>query len=343
MNDVVCTGEFKPRVIVWQLTPFDGPVIRGKGNGAEGAELQGPLSQHEALLTIDSIARLSKSIVVLTGPKLTRRTDLHDIVQYGFALGLKMIIELSPEDVTLDVIKRFRRYGPRIFRLIIDGRIIEDMNTRYKRTPDFQRLEKAVLRLKDAGFELHFSLDVTQPNERKLGFNLDYAFHRGAKGLYCHLNFDDTVALKRALRRTPQSVDDFIRKISELKSLLPDRMYFSPQCVKFRHAEPDEGTEIDLESDSTPVWIHLCLAGKSFAVIGVDGKVYPCRGSRVECGDLRASGYDFGRMWKTSTTFNDLRKHQWSCHQTREHLRGADAPSNGENERVDQPLKEMQP
>ncbi len=308
---------FHPRVIIWQLTSGGHQAAPGmEGSTGNGHE---PLSQHECLLIIDSIARLSKPIVVLTGPHLLARTDLVDIVGYANALGLKMIVELLPEELTDDTLKKFRPFGPRIFRIVLDGRIVEDMDHRYRRTPEFCVLEDAVGRMKKAGYEIHFSLNVADTDVRKLSFNVDYAFRSIAKGLYCHLKFDhpEEATPGAAEEEAPESVDDFITKLSEMKPLIPNNMYFSPQCVKYAPYLPDEQLDLDFEQTDHPKWIHWCLAGKSFAYLDDVGKITVCGGLGAECGDLRANGYDFAAAWSGSDVFRDLRHHLWTCRQTR--------------------------
>lgn len=309
--------EFHPRVIIWRLTHE--PDDKNITPGSPGSNGRAILSQHECLLIIDSIARVSKPIVVLTGERLLGRTDLVEIVGYANALGLKMIVELQPQELTDETLQKFRPFGPRIFRIVLDGRIAEDMDTRYRRSPEFAQLEETVHRMKKAGYEIHFSLNVTDTDVRYLSFNVDYAFRSIAKGLYCHLRFDhsDAPAPVADEEEGPLSVDAFITKMSEMKPLIPNNMYFSPQCVKYAPYLPDEQVDLDFEQAEHPKWIHWCLAGKSFAYIDEFGRVSVCGGTGTECGELRANGYDFGAVWTGAEIFRDLRHHLWTCTQTR--------------------------
>lgn len=305
-NNQILQYEFKPRIIVWQLTTRDDTC-------PNRSEL---LDQHECLLIIDSIARLAKPIVILTGRHIVERPDLSEIVDYGSALGLKVIIELLPEEITDEIIERFQGYGSRIFRIIINDLIIEDIDNRYKQTESFLNLERAIQRLKDKSFEIHFSYTITQPDIRKLSFNLDYAFRTAARGLYCHLRFDKTVPEISIFDDEVQSLDEFIGKISEMKTLVPNDMYLSPQCVRYTPF-PDEQVDLDFSAVRHPRWIHQCLAGKTFAFIDGIGRVFVCSGMCKECGNLREVNYDFKCIWMDSEIMNNLRKYTRSCVQTR--------------------------
>jgi MoaA/NifB/PqqE/SkfB family radical SAM enzyme len=317
------TDDFRPRIVIWQLT-----------NSASPEEQSLPLlNTQECLLAIDGIARLSKSILVFTGPRLmSLRPDLFDMVSYGAALGLKMILEIEPEELTEEVLGRFQRFGTRIFRIVLDGRVLEDINTRFRQTPEFQHLERTVELMKEMGFEIHFSLNIKKPNQRRLSYNLDYAFRRSAKGVYCHFHLVNRKATPEQRQEFEDSLGGFIERISELKSLVPSDMYCSPQCIKYTHYDPaeDEESVFTLQQDGQPRWINMCLAGKSFSFINEHGKVYVCSAMHVEGGDLREHGFDFRKVWSNSSVFKQLRDHRWSCVQTRAQFADGQLPVNGQ-------------
>jgi MoaA/NifB/PqqE/SkfB family radical SAM enzyme len=300
-------GDFRPRMIIWQLTPDDSSL-----NGIEES-----LNQHECLKIIDSIARLAKPIIVLVGDSLIDRPDLYDIVGYGNALGLKMIVEVLPEQITESLLEQFKSFGARTFRLILNNHIVEDIETRYLISPEFKSLQYAIEILRAREYELHFSYLVTEPNLRKLAFNLDYAFRMNGQGLYCHLRFDRNVKEIVLFDDEIQSLDEFILKISDIKFLLPNDMYLSPQCLRYRPYPEGEISDFDFSDMKHPHWIHQCLAGKTFAFINDTGKVFACRGMCKECGNLREQNYDFKFIWKNSDIMQLLRENSRSCVQTR--------------------------
>ena len=299
-------SEYRPRLIIWQLTP---PLT-------DPADSLPVLTLHECELIIDSISEVSKPIVVFTGPSITARTDLYNIVRYGNKHGLKTIIEVTPDDVTDDVINQFQQFGPRIFRLSIEDIIVEDSDTRFQRTTAYLQLEETIKKLRTKGFEIHLSIKVPQPDLRKLEYYLDYAFRCNAQGLYCHLRFDKSIPEIFMSDGCSQSLDEFIGKISEMKSQVPNEMYFSPQCVKYIPFSLDNN-DFDFSNITHPRWIHCCLAGKSFGFIAENGKVYLCGTRCKECGDLREYNYDFHRLWSEADLFNLLRPYNRTCVQTR--------------------------
>lgn len=301
--------DYRPRLILWQLTPED--------------RTQQMFSTQECLLTIDGIARVSKPIVVLTPPDVLMRDDLYEIVEYGFALGLKMIIEAKPGELTDSVIRRYRQFGPRVFRIIVSGSVIGDPDTRYRQSPEYHALESAVHRLRAAGFEIHLGATMTSPDRRELAYYHDFAFRSAATGLYCHMCFGDGKTKAHEVEHEHDSLGDFLEAFPRMKRQSPGEMYLSPQCVRYASVNSQEAEAFDLELLSerdSHAWLNLCLAGKTFAFITPEGKVLVCDSMHAEGGDLRQCGYQFRTIWELSPVFRQLRDHRWSCCQTREHL-----------------------
>jgi MoaA/NifB/PqqE/SkfB family radical SAM enzyme len=300
--------EYRPRLIIWQLT---------------AGEFTRTFTTHECLLTIDSIARTSKSIVVLTGAHLMKRSDLYEILSYGTALGLKMIVEARPQELTPEVLRQYNRFGAKVFRVLLDGDVVEDMATRYKQSKAFSALEETVSRLREAGYELHFgvTVQVADLDLRGLAFKHDFAVRRSANGLYCHLCYK--LPQKKAAKGAVNGLHEVIGAIAKMKRFSPKNMYVSPQCVRYgvREESPPDGEAAEDHAKKTDSeWMHLCLAGKTFAYIDPEGKVQMCIGLPAVCGDLRANGYDFEEVWEHSPTFLRIRAQELSCNNTRSEI-----------------------
>ncbi len=313
-------------MIIWQL----GRDFR-TGSDQESENGQQLFTTQECLLTIDSIARLAKPIVVLTGQGLLQRNDLVHIIEYGFALGLKMIVEAFPHELTDEMLEQYIRFGPKVFRVLLDGAIEEDMDTRFKHSRKFEVLEDTLKRLRKAGYEIHLGLTVAHPDLRQLAFEHDYALQRGARGLYCHLSFDPgTMATLQEGGTFDRLIEDFVYRIAQMKRLSPKEMYFSPQCIKYGLQEVEERSpespEHAIHTGRTE-WKHWCLAGKSFAFISPDGRIQPCSSLDTDCGRLRDKNYDFRSIWLESETMQAVRNDILACVRVRELMTsGDDAP-----------------
>ncbi len=317
--------DFFPRMIVWQLS-------RKKTPGEPDV-----LTTHECLLIIDSIARIAKPIIVLTGRKVAERPDLFQIVEYGFALGLKMIIEVAPQELTDEMIEKYVIFGPKVFRLLLDGAITEDMDTRFKQSTQFQALENSIRRLKKAGYEIHLGSSIHKPDTRQLAFEHDFALQKSANGLYCHLAWDAALLPEKDQDAdTDQFIGQFISKIAQIKRLSPKGMYFSPQCIKYGlHdvAAPGEGNGEQENHKVRVEWTHWCLAGRSFIFISPTGSVQPCASLGTPCGELRENNYNFREIWYNSEVLAKLRSEVLSCPTVRELLLSDPVPEQHETKK----------
>ncbi len=298
-----------PRIIVWQLAPrSDGSA--GDPSLNSPTRHDEPLNTSECLLVIDSIARTAKPIVVLTGERvLELYPRLPEILEYGRALGLKMIVEVPPAELTDEVIDRYRYFGERIFRVKITAPVGDDTGSRIEEASFFAELDGSLDRLGKAGFEIHLVYTATEPDLRTLALLHDYAVRRSARGLYCHLRFD------LAEGQTPIEggvVDDFIERFATMKEYSPASMIISPQCVRFvhhSHRQEDHGQG----GGNRGSWEYVCLAGKSYAFIDPAGRVQLCAGNSDKRPTLRDAGYDFQKVWGYSSVFTDSRKTCRNC------------------------------
>ena len=293
---------------MWQLT---------EDRKSDGAEAGVPLfsdefSTQECLLAIDSIARISKPIVVLTGPGVAQRPDLFEIVQYGFALGLKIIIEGTPGELTGDLLRTFSRFGRRVFRVLIDGCVVEGAADRYEQSPQYNALEECVLRLRKAGYEVHFGMTLGADQARQLAFIHDYAFRRSADGLYFHLDWTDVSSPAGVAEPDDKEghwSDDLIESIAKIKQSSPRGMFFSPQCIRYARLEDESGPGFGHSGR----WCHSCVGGKTFAYISPTGSVQVCKELTSGAGNLRSNGYDFKGLWEGLELFTGLREQTGSC------------------------------
>ncbi|HLB01194.1 MAG TPA: hypothetical protein VJO14_07385 [Bacteroidota bacterium] len=306
----VNNGPDLPRIIVWHITGAAGDdrATPPSGKAAPGSE---PLNMSESMLVIDSIARTAKPIVVLSGEEILGRLPrLAEMLEYGRALGLKMIVEVSPEELTDGVLKAFIHFGERIFRVRIGEALGRQPDTRGDNSPLFGKLEACLDRIERAGYETHLVYTATEPDLRKLALMHDYALRRSARGLYYHLRFDLDDGTRRA---DGEEVDDFIKRFATMKEYSPSTMIISPQCVRFVHTSrrrPHQGAGL---VSNHPEWEYTCVAGKSYAYIDRTGAVRLCGGQPGAGISLRETGYDFRKIWFLSAGFTGARASCTHC------------------------------
>lgn len=295
-----------PRIIVWQVAP--GGADRPAGGEADPSSRRGePLNMSECMLIVDSIARTAKPILVLTGDRIPERFPrLPELIEYGRALGLKLIVEVTPGELTEEILEAYAHFGERIFRVRVTDAIAGASDGRLEESPGFAGLEEVLDRLTRAGYESHLVYTATRPDLRILARIHDFAVRRSARGLYCHLRFD---LGNGSVRRDGEEVDDFVRRFATMKEYSPPSMIISPQCVKFTHRSrgPGQGPE------GVRTWEYTCLAGRSYAFIDETGSVHLCGGSGGSGASLRDSSYDFRKVWHQSPAFTAARHDCRNC------------------------------
>ncbi|HLF14536.1 MAG TPA: hypothetical protein VI932_06585 [Bacteroidota bacterium] len=298
-----------PRIIIWQIAP--GPDGHETETPRDSGTRHGePLNTSECMLVIDSIARTAKPIVVLTGDRiLDRYPRLPEILDYGRALGLKMIVEVTPAELTDEVLETYAHFGERIFRVKISESIRDNSDARIETSPFFAELEDCLNRLEKSGYETHMVFTATGPDIRTLALIHDYAVRRSARGLYCHLRFDMGKGTKP---KDGRPVDEFIERFATMKEYSPATMIISPQCVKFVHHSHRPG-ESAQDGGHRGSWEYNCLAGKSYAFIDETGRVQLCGGNPDRRTTLREVGYDFRKIWEHSPAFLGSRKTCRNC------------------------------
>lgn len=297
------TNDYKPRLIIWEIAC----------SCYEGNNSIKNFTTQECFTIMDSISEVSKPIIVLSSNQSENsicdpldRSDIIDILLYGNSLGLKMIVETSGEKLSHELMQILRTIGTKCIRILVDNQIKEDAENKFLQNEKYNKLNKLIGQLKKENFEIQLGIPLKNFNEREILFIIDYAILNNAKGIYFHLKNSKTRSNKQGYNK-----EDVIHWIAEQKKLLPDGMYFSPQCVKYgvKHQE-------DIEGDNHNRITHWCLSGKTFSYINGKGEVQICSSLKNICGDLRKTNLNFAQIWYNSDIYNWLRDNSFSCLET---------------------------
>ncbi len=297
--------NFYPKLIIWELY-----------NQTNSENINNFLSTRECFSVMENIAEFSKPIIVLAGNDPLDRSDIVDIILYGNSLGLKMIVETDGKKLNQDLQNVLRTIGTKSIRIYLNDRIKESIEDGLEKTKKFSEIENIISSLKKDGFEIQIGIPVKDFDVRAAAFNIDYALRKKAKGIYFNLK-DFSIKTKGKKKKEHSGMDrsKIIEWIADHKKLLPNEMYFSPQCVRYglKHIE-DHGNYS--KPDQPPLFTHWCLGGKTFAYINIEGMVQICGGIEIECGNLREMKYNFHEIWNNSEVFSWLRNRSFSCPET---------------------------
>ncbi len=311
--------DYRPRLIIWEIT-----------NSKQNNHLK-TLTTHECFQVMDSIAELSRPIIVLSanhyessGSDPLDRPDIIDIILYGNSIGLKMIVETKGDKLSKDMRNILRTIGTKSIRILINDRVKESIEDGFLQSPEFIELDERLNDLKNDGFEIQLGIALQSFNEREVSFAIDYSINKYAKGIYLHLlPSSKNVRAEQNKFKNDIENEEIIAWIAKQKKLLPNEMYFSPQCIRYgiKHRE-DEGHHNNYsESCSKSQITHWCLGGKTFAFISAFGKVRICNMLGTECGDLFEANFNFSEIWNQSALFNQLRNRNFSCSQAQDFVR----------------------
>lgn len=310
MSLVVNPSENRPRLIIWEITC--------------SCVLKNPSERHlttqQCFSVLDSIAEISKPIIVLTSNYSydnscdpLDRPDIIDIILYGNSIGLKMIVETKGDKLTQDFRNVLRTIGTKCIRIVVDDKIKEDIENGYKKDAEFEDLNSLLDQLKSEGFEIQLGMNLKNFVEREVLFVVDFAVRKNAKGLYFHFKAE-------ANKSKNYDNNDVIMWIAHQKRLLPDEMYFSPQCVKYGIKNVEDENEAPEIISKNPRITHWCLGGKTFAFINRAGQVQVCSSIKTVCGDLYKENFNFAKIWRNCEKFNLLRYYNFTCLQTQKNM-----------------------
>ncbi len=305
--------DYKPRLIIWEVSCN---CFKNK-TGVE------PFTTKESFAVLDSIAELSRPIVVLASnyegnPPCDPldRPDIIDIILYGNSIGLKMIVETTGDKLNKDFRNVLRTIGTKSIRILVNNKIKESIEHGFEQSEEFLALQKLLTEVKHDGFEIQLGLPINKFDEREIAYEIDFAVRKNARGIYFHLVNSDIKSKKK------KDINQFDKEavimwIARQKRLLPDEMYFSPQCVRYgiKHIE-DEDHDVKESCNNERSRIgHWCLGGKTFAFISATGKVQICSALKNECGNLRNANFSFSKIWHNSDIFNWVRCNNFTCSQ----------------------------
>lgn len=305
--------NYKPRLIIWEVSC----------NCFNNKTDIKPLTTKESFTVLDSIAELSRPIVVLASNYQGNppcdpldRADIIDIILYGNSIGLKMIVETTGDKLNKDFRNILRTIGTKSIRILVHNKIKESIEHGFEQSEKFLALQKLLAEVKEDGFEIQLGLPINKFDEREISFGIDFAVRKNAKGVYFHLLYSDAKSKKKK-DINQFDKEDIIMWIAKQKRLLPDDMYFSPQCVRYgiKHVEDeDHNAEETCHNEKSRIG-HWCLGGKTFAFISATGSVQICSALKNECGNLHDTNFSFSKIWNNSDIFNWVRCNNFTCSQ----------------------------
>jgi radical SAM protein with 4Fe4S-binding SPASM domain len=180
-------GEFKPRLIFWEVTK--GCNLRCIHCRATATELSSPtdLPTKKALEIIDQIVEVSNPILVLSGGEPLYRSDIFQLACYARDKGLRVALATNGTLVTREVARMIADSGIKRVSISLDG---ADATTHdsFRGIPGaFEAALYGFRNLKEVGMSVQINTTVARHNAHQLPQVMELAKSVGADALHTFL------------------------------------------------------------------------------------------------------------------------------------------------------------
>jgi radical SAM protein with 4Fe4S-binding SPASM domain len=180
-------GEFKPRLIFWEVTK--GCNLRCVHCRATATELSSPsdLPTAKAIDIIDQIAAHSNPILVLSGGEPLYRSDIFQLAKYANDKGLRVALATNGTLVTKEVARMIADSGVKRVSISLDG---ADATTHdsFRGIPGaFEAALHGFRNLKEVGMSVQINMTIARHNADQLPRVLELAKTVGADALHTFL------------------------------------------------------------------------------------------------------------------------------------------------------------
>ena len=295
-------GKNVPRLIAWEVTRQCLLNCKHCRAAAGKASCAGELSTEECFALVDNIASFAKPILILTGGEPMLRADIYDIAKHAHGLGLPVVMAPCGLLLNDETVARIVASGIRRISLSLDGATAKAHDEFRGQAGAFDACLAGIEAAKRAHLDFQINTTVTRHNLTELEDILKLALRLGASVFNPFLLVP--TGRGKDLMGSGLSAEEYERTLRWLaeqqgRKDIQIRVTCAPhyqRILRQCHVPAAEGHAS-----------HGCMGGKSFAFVSHVGKVQICGFLDVECGDLRAEGLDFRKIWYGSEVFREIR------------------------------------
>ena len=291
----------KPRLLALELTR------RCRFNCRHCRANADPSARSEEMTTgqwkkiLDSIATYEKCVVIMTGGEPMEREDIYELIAYGRALGLRVVMATCGYAVDDASIAALREAGVMALSFSLDGATAETHDAFRRTDGAFNAVIRAAEAAQRADLRFQINTTITRSNLVEVPAIADLARRIGA---YCWNPFilvptgrGEEIATELL---QPEQYATLLADLLKLKTESPIelRVTCGPQYARLYRENQPRGAGGHVSG---------CMGGRGFGFISHCGDIQTCGFLDISAGNLVDEDYDFGKLWDESPFLNEIR------------------------------------
>jgi heme b synthase len=284
------------RMIAWELTRnCNLNCIHCRAAASKGP-YEGELTLPECKQVIDQIAGFASPTIILTGGEPLLRDDIFDIIEYGNAKGLRLVMAINGTLLTEEKAQRLKEGGIKRVSLSLDGKDAKTHDAFRGVIGSFNSVMRAADIMNGIDLPFQINTTVTRHNVDDLAdiYNLVKAIGAVAWHVFLLVPVGRGKGLKGKELNT-EAYENVLNWLYDIES--KNEIEMKVTCAPHYY-------RIVSEKGDTPKSAG-CLAGKSFMFISHKGIAQPCGYLEIPSGDVQVEGVQ--KTWEESPIFNQLR------------------------------------
>ena len=300
------------RLVAWETTRRCHLQCKHCRGAARNELYEGELSEAEGKLLIASIASFAKPILILTGGEPMLREDIYRLARYATDRFVRVVMSPCGHLITKETAALIKDSGIQRISISLDGSNAQTHDA-FRGVPGaFDAALRGIGFLRDAGIEFQINTTVTKHNRDELQGILDAAKRLGA--VVFNPFFLVPTGRGAAIADLELSPAEYEKALLwVLEKSRSESIEVRPTCAPHYNRIASQQRDVSLRNNS-PEKAHGhhgvsrgCLGGAEFIFISHRGRVQPCGFLDLECGDMRASGFDLKKIYETSPQFLAIR------------------------------------
>lgn len=294
--------ENAPQIIAWEVTRRCPLRCRHCRGAALDLDYAGEFSTDECLKTIAAVTRRATPMLILTGGEPLMRDDIFTIADDASKRGCRVVLATCGHRVSPATVARLKQCGVMAVSVSLDAASAQAHDAFRGVRGACEKTLDALQCFKAGGMPFQINTTVSKQNVHELPRILETAVQLGA----ATVDFFFLVPTGRGaeladMALEPDERDDALRWIAGQEHTAPLRVKTTcaPRYARFRTPDPTGRVQPPFRG---------CMGGRGFVFLSHTGVLQPCGFLNVPCGDLRASDFDFYRLYDQSEVFERMRR-----------------------------------